>query len=737
MPESLLDYALEYAKRGWYVFPVREKPGAAYIKDGEKITPKEKQPYIRTGLNGASIDSDQIKAWWKTWPTAMIGINCGKSGLFVVDLDVKNTDGIFNFNRLGIDTGGSLNSKTPSGGLHIIFSGNGKSTGNGKLGIDTRGEGGYFIAPPSVIVSGDKPGAYMAIGDWNKTPAQIPDGLIKAISPVAVYQNSPIQNDKGMLSRSTLLFMTEGARKGERNNMLFNALADFVGCGYTKDECREKLWPVCEKIEIGKSEFEQTLEHAFSKERMPSIPLSIQKKMEGDYKKASSSITDDEAIIIEKALLGCIIRDNSIIIEVEDILNSDDFCVNKHRDIFTNILSLHNNGVKADIVTLSTNGISLNDINLLTQEYNIPLENAVSYAIVLREISALRKFKNLMNKGSEYATSGKSLAEIVTTVESKLADISIYGGVKTSAILDSSQAIDIFDKQIIDMANGKVSLLKTGFADYDKISEGLYPAELLILTARPGEGKSALILSLINNIGIINHKPVLFFTLEMTTRETIARLICQMTGIPFKNVFRGSMSELEWAKYDEAKSIIKRSKIFFDDSSGLTIPEMRVKSRKLKEKENIEFVGIDQLEQIKGYANLNPSVQFDKIAYDIRALAKDLDIPFGLCHQLNRGITDRKLHNPEPELSDLNQAGEKPATQVWAIVHKKENDKIIHSKIKILKNRNGAKYSFNTNFIGERMLFTNLADENENDKAFLKEKDYLDDPDNLPDCARD
>jgi replicative DNA helicase len=125
-------------------------------------------------------------------------------------------------------------------------------------------------------------------------------------------------------------------------------------------------------------------------------------------------------------------------------------------------------------------------------------------------------------------------------------------------------------------------------------------------------------------------------------------------------------------------------------------------------------VVIDQLEQVKGYDGQASYIQLDKNAYDIKNLTKEFNVPIILNHQLNRAITDRKLKNPEPILSDLNQAGEKPSNQVWVILHKKdEKGKIMQSKIKVLKNRNGPIIEFAVVYVGERMLFSNPTREEE------------------------
>jgi hypothetical protein len=149
---DMLSEALDYARRKWYVFPCREKPGEGFTRNGEFITPTEKQPYVTKGLNDATIDEDQIKAWWTKWPNAMIGVNAGLSGLFVVDIDRKHVNGLDTFTTWNINDSAGLHSITPSGGMHIIFTGCGKTSSNAKTGIDARGEGGYFIAPPSKIM---------------------------------------------------------------------------------------------------------------------------------------------------------------------------------------------------------------------------------------------------------------------------------------------------------------------------------------------------------------------------------------------------------------------------------------------------------------------------------------------------------------------------------------------------------------------------------------------------------
>lgn len=712
---DILEEALQYARRGWYVFPCRERPGEPFTRDGEQVSPPEKTPYVAKGLNDATLDEDQIKAWWGTWKNALIGINAGKSGLFVVDIDKKHINGLDTYSQWDINDSAGLKSITPSGGMHIIFTGKGKSTTNGKTGIDTRGEGGYFIAPPSKILQGEFVGEYKRFNDWGNNPGIIPDGLMSKLFPestVEYVRGSNVHiNGKKTLSRSTRDFIRFGAEKGDRNRSLFKAAADFAGCGYTKEEAEDFLQQTCEKIELPSWEFHQVLNNAYDKPRTPSIPDSIQQKIMEDGKDVAGKITHEEEIIMECAVLACMIIDREAIPIIRDVLSFSDFRNIKNQLVYKTINRMYNAGMQIDNLTLSneimkeSDKVNLDDISRLSANYYINSENALTYANIIKEKSSLRKLEALLSDKERYVK--KNIIDSINELEKDVANIAIQSGIRTSAILSGEQATRMVIEQTQRLIDGKIEQLKTGFSVYDQQVGGIYSNELIICAARSGDGKSAMALSLINHISLVQGKPAALFSLEMSTHESVCRLVCQLTGIPFRNIYQGKMDKNEWQKYKEAMKRISESNISFDEGVGMTVPEIRSKIRKLKEKGN-KFIVIDQLEQIRGYEGMPLYVQFDRIAYDIKNITLEFDIPIFLNHQLNRNITDRKLKNPEPQLSDLNQAGEKPANQVWVISHQKnEEGKILMSKVKMLKNRNGPRIEFAVVFVGDRMLFSN------------------------------
>jgi hypothetical protein len=188
MNNILLEEAIRYAERGWFVFPTRpmkSKPFEVVLRDGTKKTKTlpAKSPYYKGGFMNATRDVEQIKEWWKKHPEAGIGISCGHSGLVVVDIDVKDgRKGFDNFMSLNISDEGALHASTPSGGLHIIYSGSTNSYANIKSGVDLRSVGSYIVAPPSYIYDCEgKKKKYVRLDDWDRTPMEVPIYLFEKL----------------------------------------------------------------------------------------------------------------------------------------------------------------------------------------------------------------------------------------------------------------------------------------------------------------------------------------------------------------------------------------------------------------------------------------------------------------------------------------------------------------------------------------------------------------------------
>lgn len=185
MKQSLSDWAVHYANRGWYVFPCREVESEEFFDKelGEERTMKIKSPYTTHGLMEATLDEPTIRKWWEEYPAAAIGINCGLSGLVVIDIDIKDgRRGFDNFMRLNISDEGALHSLTPSVGTHIVYSGKTESHANIVGGIDLRSEGAYIVAPPSKVMMGEQFLPYTELDDWSRTPVEIPSDALEKLN---------------------------------------------------------------------------------------------------------------------------------------------------------------------------------------------------------------------------------------------------------------------------------------------------------------------------------------------------------------------------------------------------------------------------------------------------------------------------------------------------------------------------------------------------------------------------
>jgi hypothetical protein len=233
MENILLEFALKYCERGWYVFPCRETPGNPYTdKNGKTKTPKEKVPYTSNGFKDATTNKSVIEEWWNKYPNAMIGVSCGDSNLYVIDIDTKHgKDGMNNYMKLGLSDSGALHSLTPSGGLHIVFSGIGKSSSDLMNGIDTRGIGGYFITPPSKILGGDIIGNYVALDNWDRIPENIPADLLNRLHVAKERKKHPNSNLDNYEESHDITVQKAKTALSKLPDRLCNSYADWISVG--------------------------------------------------------------------------------------------------------------------------------------------------------------------------------------------------------------------------------------------------------------------------------------------------------------------------------------------------------------------------------------------------------------------------------------------------------------------------------------------------------------------------
>jgi replicative DNA helicase len=267
---------------------------------------------------------------------------------------------------------------------------------------------------------------------------------------------------------------------------------------------------------------------------------------------------------------------------------------------------------------------------------------------------------------------------------------------------------------------GKLRGLPSGFTDLDRATGGWQKANLIILAARPGVGKTAFVLSMARNMVVVQRKPVAFFSLEMSAADLIMRLVSAETNIDNYKLRRANLNNHEWGDLMEKITALTDAPLYIDDTAGLTIFELRAKCRRLKQQYNIECVIIDYLQLMNGTgdAKVNREQEISTISRSLKSLSKELEIPVIALSQLNRSLESRSVKSKRPQLSDLRESGaiEQDADLVMFIYRPEchglatfddedETPSAGLADLIIAKNRNGRTSDVRLKFIAEQVKF--------------------------------
>src|SRR2546425_4067634 len=434
----------------------------------------------------------------------------------------------------------------------------------------------------------------------------------------------------------------------------------------------------------------------------------------------------------ERAILGAIILDNGMISPAIELLKPEDFYVPSHRRIFVAMTALFERGaeinpiligeeLKKDSALETVGGVSF--VTNLT--YGLPhATNITQYAKVVRGKSLLRRLIKTANKITQEALEQEDEPEIILDHAEQaifqLADERIRQGfthVKPVAeqLLEKIQEME-----------GRAAVLTgltTGFADLDKLTSGLQRQDLIILAARPSMGKTSFALMLAENAAI--HVPgavVGIFSLEMSKEALVMRMLCSQGNIDAQRFRNGFLSRPEWAQIAKSLGTLADTKIFLDDTPGITVLEMRAKARRLAtEQKGLDLIVVDYLQLMSGSAKRFESRQQEvsQISRELKGLAKELNVPLVALSQLSRAPESRSDHRPQ--LADLRESGalEQDADLV-AFLYREEvykspeerqsmpEDKKNVAELILAKQRNGPTGTVELRFVPSSMRFDNL-----------------------------
>jgi len=369
----------------------------------------------------------------------------------------------------------------------------------------------------------------------------------------------------------------------------------------------------------------------------------------------------------EKSVLGSMFLSQYALQKSLESLYEESFYFDKHSKIFGAIKELVNEGTPVDITTVASQLRSkkelkqIGDVEYLTEIVEcVPTATNIDYYIKkVEECSVLR---NLIEEATEIATLGYESSENVNETLDR-AEVKILNVVKKRKAKELKSIGEVLNQtqenlEALASKKGDITGLATGWYDYDRITSGLQGKQLIILAARTGMGKTAFALNLATNVAISSKKPVIIFTLEMGAEQLATRMLACVGQIDGNKLRTGNLLSEDWKRVNEAMSQLGDTKIYIDDSSDITVGDIRAKCRRqASSSEGLGLVIIDYLQLIQGssrYAG-NRQQEVAEISRALKTMALELDVPVIALSQLSRGV-DTRTDN-RPILPDLRESG--------------------------------------------------------------------------------
>jgi replicative DNA helicase len=377
------------------------------------------------------------------------------------------------------------------------------------------------------------------------------------------------------------------------------------------------------------------------------------------------------SIEAEMGVLGCALLDpNQCIGECIEKLKDDGkmaFYDLRHQTIYETLSEMFNARAAIDLITVQQH---LKDRQLLDQvggmAYLSQLQDAVPsaanlgyYLDIVREKYVLRRLiqtcTGVVGKVFDFEGEVDTLLDDVEKEILQVNESRVQNGVVPINDLVHGAISTIenyFGRQ------GQLGGLATGFTDLDKMTDGLHGGEMIIIAARPSMGKTSLAMNIAEHVAMEQKLPVVVFSLEMSAASLILRMMCSLARVNLRSIREGFMSEADFPKLTNAAGRLSVSKLFIDDTAGLSILQLRARARRLAQQHGIKLFVIDYLQLLNSTARRaqeNRQQEIADISSGIKALAKELNVPVIVLSQLNRELEKDKSR--KPRLSDLRESG--------------------------------------------------------------------------------
>jgi len=366
----------------------------------------------------------------------------------------------------------------------------------------------------------------------------------------------------------------------------------------------------------------------------------------------------------ERSVLGAVLLDNNALNAAIENLKPEDFFLDQHRRVFTQMIALGEAQQAIDLITLTEELHRRGDLEaaggapyLASLADGMPrVSNVEHYARIVKEKAILRNLIHTTHNIQQRAFEGEDGADaILDNAESsifQLAEDRVRAGlIPIKEIVDSSR--ERLEK--IFREGKSISGISTGYGELDKLTSGFQPSELLILAARPSQGKTALALNLAENIAIRAGHPVAIFSLEMSKESLLQRLVASVAQIDAHKFRTGHLSREDWRLMTEGLAQIYAAPMWIDDAGSISVLEIGAKARRLKRDKGLSLLIVDYLQLITARGRFgNRQEEVASISRGLKGLAKELQIPVLVLSQLTRAP---ERDERGPQLSDLRESG--------------------------------------------------------------------------------
>jgi replicative DNA helicase len=432
----------------------------------------------------------------------------------------------------------------------------------------------------------------------------------------------------------------------------------------------------------------------------------------------------------EMTILGGMLTDPVAVVDATMLLNADDFALDSHRRIYAVMTGLSELGHPIDIVTVSEELRRKRELDsvggvayLASLSEGLPRKLSIeAYVRIVRDKSLMRQLMAVCDGGMmEAADQSKKALDVLNDVSQRLVEISEHaitrGFSDIGAIVkDSFGSIDALYEQ-----GREVTGLATHYIEFDRMTSGLQESELIIIAARPSMGKTAWAINIAENAAVRGGKVVAIFSLEMSKASLLRRMLASQALVNSKAIQTGMLMREDRSKLISGLERLMESKMFIDDTPGITLAEMRAKARRLKQQQGqLDLIVIDYLQLMTGSVGANQkgfenrTQEVSAISRGLKALAKEMRVPVVALSQLSRA-SEQRGGDKKPLLSDLRESGSiEQDADVVCFIHREEyydrenEDLKGKAEIIIAKQRNGPTGSMPLAYLADYTRFENL-----------------------------